>query len=92
MATHVSSEKRARQTIRRNALNRTRRSNIQNLVKAVETAIASNNPKDAKEALKSVESALARGAGKGLVHWKTAARKTSRLAARVKAISGAKKK
>lgn len=91
MATHVSSEKRARQTIKRNAVNRARRSNIQNLVKAVETAVASNNPKDAKEAMKSVESALAKGANH-LMHWKTAARKTSRLAARVKAISAAKKK
>jgi len=92
MATHKSSEKRARQTIRRNAVNRARRSNIQTLVKAVETAVAANDPKAAKQALQSVESALARGAGSGLVHWKTAARKTSRLAKRVRALSVAHQK
>jgi len=91
MATHVSSEKRARQTIKRNAVNRTRRSQIQTLVKTLETAIAAKDAKGAKEALQSVEAALARGAGRGLLHWKTAARKTSRLASRVRAISGSRK-
>jgi small subunit ribosomal protein S20 len=84
MATHKSSEKRARQTIRRNKVNRARRSTIQTLVKALETALSSNDAAAATKAQRAAESALARGAGRGTLHWRTAARKTSRLAKRVK--------
>ena len=86
MATHKSAEKRARQTIKRNTINRTRRSQISVLVKAVEEAVNSNDPVAAQKAQRAAESALARGAGRGTMHWKTAARKASRLAKRVKAI------
>jgi small subunit ribosomal protein S20 len=93
MATHKSAEKRARQSIRRNKINRARRSMIQNLTKAVEQAVAGKDAAAALRALRAAESALARGAGRGTLHWKTAARKTSRLARRVKALkSGAKSK
>lgn len=88
MATHKSSEKRARQTIRRNAVNRARRSNVQTLTKAVEDALAKKDANAALRALQAAESALARGASRGTLHWKTAARKTSRLAQRVKALKG----
>lgn len=86
MATHKSAEKRARQTIRRNALNRARRSNIHALAKAVDEAVVKKDAKTAADAMKKAESALARGAGRGTLHWKTAARKTSRLAKRVKSL------
>jgi small subunit ribosomal protein S20 len=86
MATHKSSEKRARQTIKRNEVNRARRSNIQGLVKALETALTEKDVAAAKKAQRAAESALARGAGRGTLHWKTASRKASRLAKRVKAI------
>lgn len=85
MATHKSSEKRARQTVRRNQVNRTRRSSIQTLIKAVDTALAGKDAKAAVSAQRAAEAALARGASRGLLHWKTAARKASRLAKRVKA-------
>lgn len=86
MATHKSSEKRARQTLRRNAVNRARRSHIQTLVKEIETALANKDAAAAVKAQRAAESALARGASRGTLHWKTAARKTSRLAQRVKAL------
>ena len=89
MATHKSAEKRARQTIRRNKLNRARRSHIQTLVSAVDAAIASNDLETAAKAQRKAEAGLARGAGRGTLHWKTAARKTSRLAKRVKALKKA---
>jgi small subunit ribosomal protein S20 len=89
MATHKSSEKRARQTIKRNAINRTRRSTIQGLVKAVDEAVASKDVAAATKAQRAAEAALARGAGRGTLHWKTAARKASRLAKRVKALKKA---
>jgi small subunit ribosomal protein S20 len=90
MATHKSSIKRARQTIRKNAMNRTRRATIQNLVNAVETAVTNKDAKAAAEAQRAAESALARGAGRGTMHWKTAARKASRLAKSVKKLGDKK--
>ena len=85
MANHKSAEKRARQTVKRNELNRSRRSAIRTAVKQVEAAAASGDVKTTATAMRAAESALARGASRGTMHWKTAARKTSRLAKRAKA-------
>ncbi len=85
MANHKSAEKRARQTIKRNEMNRSRRSVIRGLAKESETISASGDAKKAIDALRKAESALAKGAARGTLHWKTAARKTSRLAKRAKA-------
>jgi small subunit ribosomal protein S20 len=85
MANHKSAKKRARQTVKRNELNRSRRSTIRTLAKESEVASASGNPVDVTKALQKAESALAKGAARGTLHWKTAARKTSRLAKRAKA-------
>ena len=89
MATHKSAEKRARQTLVRNAINRTRRSQIHIKVKAVDAAVASGDQAAAVKAARSAESTLARIAGRGTIHWKTAARRTSRLAKRVKKMKAA---
>lgn len=89
MATHKSAEKRARQTIRRNEINRARRSTVQTLVKAVENAVAEKNTEAATKAQRAAEAGLARAANRGTLHWKTAARKTSRLAKRVKGLKKA---
>ena len=83
MANHKSAAKRARQTPKRNAVNRARRSQIRGLVKAAENEIAAD-PKKAATAVRKAEAVLARAAGRGTLHWKTAARKTSRLAKRAK--------
>jgi small subunit ribosomal protein S20 len=85
MATHKSAEKRARQTIKRNAINRARRSRVATAIKAVDAAVAAKDVNAAVKAQRAAESALARGAGRTL-HWKTASRKASRLARRVKAL------
>ncbi|MCC7167580.1 MAG: 30S ribosomal protein S20 [Rhodospirillales bacterium] len=86
MAHHKSAKKRIRQTVRRTAVNDARRSRIRTYVKKVETAIAAGDKEAAKAALKVAEPELARGAGKGLVPKNTAARKVSRLSARIKAL------
>jgi small subunit ribosomal protein S20 len=85
MATHKSAEKRARQTTKRNAINRVRRSRIATAIKAVDAAVAAKDVNAAAKAQRAAESALARGAGRTM-HWKTASRKASRLARRVKAL------
>jgi small subunit ribosomal protein S20 len=85
MANHESAKKRARQALKRNETNRSRRSAIRTLAKEAEVAASSGDPSTALTALRKAESALAKGTARGTLHWKTAARKTSRLAKRAKA-------
>lgn len=84
MANHKSAKKRARQTEKRNAANRSRRSTIRTLVKESVVASASGDKAASTTALRRAESALAKGAARGTLHWRTAARKASRLAKRAK--------
>jgi small subunit ribosomal protein S20 len=86
MANHKSAEKRARQTERRTAVNQSRKARIRTFVRKVEEAISSGDKAAAEAAMRAAESELARGASKGVLHRNTVARKTSRLAARVKAV------
>lgn len=87
MANTPQSQKRARQTERRTAVNKARRSRIRTFLRKVEEAIAGGDAQVAAEALKAAQPELMRGVTKGVVHKNTAARKMSRLAARVKALS-----
>ncbi len=84
MATHKSAEKRARQTVRKNAINRMRRTKVETTVKAVDAAVAAGDRDAAVKAQRAAESTLARSARRGTLHWKTASRRASRLAKRVK--------
>jgi len=87
MANTPQSQKRARQTERRTAVNKTRRSRIRTFLRKVEEAIAGGDAQVAADALKAAQPELMRGVTKGVVHKNTAARKMSRLASRVKALS-----
>ncbi|ARC35778.1 30S ribosomal protein S20 [Paracoccus yeei] len=89
MANTPQSKKRARQIERVTAVNKARRSRIRTFLRKVEEAIAGGNADAAREALKNAQPELMRGVTKGVVHKNTAARKISRLAARVKALSNA---
>ena len=89
MANTPQSQKRARQTERRTAVNKARRSRIRTFLKKVEVAIAGGDAEAAKAALQTAQPELMRGVTKGVVHKNTAARKMSRLAARVKALTAA---
>jgi small subunit ribosomal protein S20 len=84
MANHKSAVKRARQNVKRNEMNRARRSKVRTLAKAVETAVQGKNIDGATTALRAAEAGLARAAGRGTMHKKTASRKISRLAKKVK--------
>jgi len=86
MANHKSAQKRIRQTEKRNELNRARRSKIRTITRSALEAIAKGDANEAKTSVRKAESALARGVSKGVVHWKTAARKTSRLAKKAKKV------
>lgn len=76
MANHPSALKRSRQSLKRRARNRVRKGEISSLTKKLLSA-----PKaEAEKLAKTLQSKLAKAAGKSTLHWKTAARKTSKLA------------
>jgi small subunit ribosomal protein S20 len=87
MANTKSARKAGRVTLRRNAINKPRRSEMRSTVRKVEEAIAAKDPQAAATALKEAESNLARAAQKGIVHKNAASRKISRLTKRTKALS-----
>ena len=86
MANIKSAKKRARQTERRALVNHTRLSRIRTFVKKVETAIASGDKAAAHAAFQQAQPELHSGVTKGVLHRNTAARKLSRLSARIKAL------
>ena len=88
MPSHPSAEKRVRQTARRTAVNKNRKSQIRTVVRKVEEAIAAGDKAAAVAALKLAEPALMRGVSKGVIHKNTGARKVSRLTARLKTLKG----
>ena len=87
MAQHKSAKKRIRQTARRTEVNRARLSKVRTSIKQVETAIASGDKKAAEAALRAAQPVIQASARKSVLHRNTAARRVSRLAARVKALS-----
>ena len=86
MANSPQAKKRARQNEKRFQINKARRSRIRTHLRRVEEAIASGDKNAASEALKAAQPELMRGVTKGVFHKNTAARKMSRLSARVKAL------
>ncbi|GAA0290513.1 30S ribosomal protein S20 [Rhodovulum strictum] len=86
MANSPQAKKRARQNERRYAVNKARRSRIRTFLRKVEEAIATGDQAAATAALRLAQPELMRGVTKGVVHKNTAARKMSRLSARVKAL------
>ncbi|MCD8498388.1 MAG: 30S ribosomal protein S20 [Alphaproteobacteria bacterium] len=87
MANHESAIKRVKRNTRRADVNTARRSRIRTFLKKVELAIASGDRKNAETALKEAQPELFRGVAKGILPKNTAARKMSRLNARVKALA-----
>ncbi len=79
MANTSSAKKAARKIARRAGVNKARRSRMRGVVRTVEEAIASGDPKIALAALKEAEPAIMRAAQKGVMHKNTASRKVSRL-------------
>ncbi|MBX6367334.1 MAG: 30S ribosomal protein S20 [Rhodospirillales bacterium] len=87
MANHKSAEKRIRQTAKRTIVNKARLSRIRTFVKKVEAAIAAGDRTAATEAFRAAQPELQRGVNKGVLHRNTVARKISRLAHRIAALS-----
>ena len=81
--------KRARQNKKRRARNQARKTRVKRVVRDVRQALAQKNLEEAEAALKRAVPIIARIGGKGTLHWRTAARKISRLTKQVNAVKGA---
>ena len=86
MANNASAEKRARQTVKRTAINKSRISRIRTFVRKVEDALQKGDAPAARVALAAAEPELRRGVSKGVLHLNTVSRKVSRLSGRLKAL------
>ena len=86
MAHTTSAKKRVRQTERRTIRNRARKSRLRTFVRRVEEAIESGDKQAAESAFKSAMPVMHRSVSKGVLHRNTAARKLSRLSARIKSM------
>jgi small subunit ribosomal protein S20 len=75
--------KRARQNKKRRVRNQARKTRVKNVVRDVRQAVAQKNLEGAEAALKKAVPIIAQVAGKGTLHWRTAARKISRLTKQV---------
>ncbi|MDR2861346.1 MAG: 30S ribosomal protein S20 [Syntrophobacterales bacterium] len=83
MATHKSSEKRSRQSEKRQARNVAVRSRVKTSIKKVLSAVEKRDLDSASDMLGKAVPNIAKAAAKGIFHKKNAARKISRLTRRV---------
>jgi small subunit ribosomal protein S20 len=90
MANHVSSLKRARQTVTRTEVNRANRSRVRTSLRALRETLTAGEPKAAQAQYRETVSVLDKSVQKGVFHQNTVSRYKSRLNARVKALVTAK--
>ena len=86
MANTPSAKKAARKIARRTEVNKSRRTYMRTNLRRLEESIASGDKAAATEQLRLVQPIVMKSANKGIIHKNTAARKISRLSARVKAL------
>jgi small subunit ribosomal protein S20 len=90
MANHVSSLKRARQTVVKTAVNRANKSKLRGSLRQLREAIVAGDHAAATTQYRATASILDKSVQKGVLHKNTASRYKARLNARVKAIAPAK--
>jgi len=89
LARHLSAMKRARQNKKRRVRNQARKTRVKNVVRDVRQAVTEKNLEGAAAALQKAAPVIAQVAGKGALHWRTAARKISRLTKQVNSLKAA---
>ena len=87
MANIKSAKKRIKVTEVKTLKNRMIKSALKTAIKKFEAAVSANNAEEAKELFVKVTKALDMAAQKGVVHKNMAARKKSRLAAKLNAMA-----
>ena len=86
MANTKSAKKAVRKIAARTEVNKARRSRVRTYIRKVEEAVAGGDKETANAALKAAQPELMRAVSKGVIKKNTAARKMSRLSARIKKI------
>jgi small subunit ribosomal protein S20 len=86
MANHFSALKRARQTTKRTATNRSNTSRLRTALRSLRETIQQGDKQAAEQTYRRTVSALDKAIQKGTLHENTASRYKSRLAARVNAM------
>ncbi len=86
MANYPSAKKRIRRDQRRTIINHARMSRTRTFVRKVENAIENGDRALASVAFREAQPYLMSSVNKGVVHRNTAARRLSRLSARIKAM------
>jgi small subunit ribosomal protein S20 len=89
MANIASARKRIRQTVKRTARNKARKSRVHGAIRKVEEAVASGDKAAALAAFRAAQPEMQRAVGKGTLKANTVSRKISRLSAQVKAVAAA---
>ena len=84
MANHKSAKKRHRQTLKRNKVNRSLRSKINNNINRFNSIVLSKNMDQIMESFSSINSSLAKAAKKGLIKKEFVSRKLSSLSDQLK--------
>jgi small subunit ribosomal protein S20 len=79
MANHKSAEKRVRQNVKRNAINRSNRGRLRTQIKSLRSALSSHDKSASADLLGPTVSLIDKAVNKGLIHKNTAARYKSRL-------------
>ena len=87
MANHVSSLKRARQTVTKTAANRANKSKLRGTLRILREALAVGDKKTIAATYSATVSVLDKSVQKGVLHKNTASRYKGRLNARVKALA-----
>jgi small subunit ribosomal protein S20 len=91
MANHVSSLKRARQTLTKTGANRSNKSKLRGSLRILREALATGDQTTIAATYSETVSVLDKSVQKGVLHKNTASRYKSRLNARVKAVATAPK-
>lgn len=86
MPNHASARKRVRRNESRAEINGARIGRMRTFLKKIEQTIEEKNYDLANAAFKAAQPEIMRSVAKGLVHKNTAARKMSRLSARIRAL------
>ena len=86
MANNASARKRIRQTEKRTARNKARKSRVRSFLRKVEEAVASGDKEAAQAAFRAAQPEMQRAVTKGVLHANTVSRKISRLSASVKKV------
>jgi len=86
MANHFSALKRARQTEKRTARNRSNTSRLRSALRELRESLAKGDKQAAEQVFRQTVSSLDKAVQKGVIHENTASRYKSRLSARLNAV------